>query len=297
MRLPRLRQGVQHCKHATFLILRHFLHKGLTPPVCAEHNARMSDDFQLHLSSSARVQLQLRVAGMGNRSLAYLLDLSIVATIWLTLALLITGLFTGLLDRLLNMSSLYQALLTVLAFVLTTGYDIFFESFYDGQTPGKKWLGLRVVRVDGARLGFFDSAIRNLLRVVDILPGGYGIGIISMAASRQQRRLGDWVSACVVVRETDEPDDVNLAKILQKAENDPACAVALRDRQVTTEAGRLVEDFFRRQHHFSPVAREQLARQLLIALAGPFDDEAWELDGLERIECMLAALLRDASEP
>ena len=256
----------------------------------------MSDDFNLQLASSARVQLQLRVAGFGNRSLAYLLDLTIVATVWLTLAFVITALFTGILDHLLDMSSLYQALLTVLAFVLTTTYDIFFESFYDGQTPGKKWLGLRVVRLDGARLSFFDSAIRNLLRVVDILPMGYGVGIISMATNRQQRRLGDWVSACVVVREDEARDEVNLPKILLRSEYDPACAVATKDLALSADAIIILEDYFRRQHLFSPTARQQLARQMLNKLAGPFTEPAWELDGLERMECLLAAMLRRAKE-
>lgn len=256
----------------------------------------MSDDFQLHLSSSARVQLQLRVAGLGNRSLAYLLDLGIVATVWLTVAMLITGLFTGIIDQLLNMSSLYQALLTVLSFVLTTGYDIFFETFYDGQTPGKKFLELRVVRLDGARLSFFDSAMRNLLRVVDMLPAGYGVGIISMASTRQQRRLGDLVSGCVVVREAEQVEEVDLAQIVRAAESDPACAVALKEQPLSLKGQQLVEDYFRRRQHFSTVARELLAKQMLNKLAGPYEDEAWELDGLERIECMLAALLKNRAE-
>ena len=254
----------------------------------------MDDDFKLNMASSARVQLQLQVAGLGQRSLAYLVDLSIVASVWLGLSLLITGLFTGLIDRLLDLGSLQQALLTVLAFVLTSGYDIFFESFNDGQTPGKKWLGLRVVRLDGSRLVFFDAAARNLMRVIDMLPMGYGVGVLSMALSRQQRRLGDWVSGCVVISEDETADEIDLEQILRSAENDPACAVAMREHSLSLEAQRLLEDYFRRRHQLSAIARMQLARQLLTSLAGPLDDEAWELDGLKRIDCLLAALLNKA---
>src|SRR5438132_13763249 len=94
------------------------------------------------------------------------------------------------------------ALLIVIVFLLMSGYFAFFEWVWHGQTPGKRWLKLRVIREDGRPISFFEAMVRNLLRVVDfIVPPFYSIGLISVFATERDQRVGDLVAGTVVVGE------------------------------------------------------------------------------------------------
>src|SRR5207253_4643105 len=93
------------------------------------------------------------------------------------------------------------AILTVASFLVVAAYDIVFEVFASGRTPGKGLNGLRVVRTDGSPVGFFTSAVRNVLRLADLLPGMYLAGIVSILVTRRNQRLGDLAAGTLVVRE------------------------------------------------------------------------------------------------
>jgi uncharacterized RDD family membrane protein YckC len=92
-------------------------------------------------------------------------------------------------------------------FFLTTanlvfwGYYILFETMWEGQSPGKRALGVRVLKTSGMPIGFLDAVIRNLVRIVDFLPFFYGVGVVTMFISPQSRRLGDLAAGTLVVRE------------------------------------------------------------------------------------------------
>jgi uncharacterized RDD family membrane protein YckC len=94
------------------------------------------------------------------------------------------------------------AFMIALAFLTFWGYYLIGEIFGQGRTLGKRWMRIRVVRDDGSRIGAMDGVIRNILRLVDILPSLYGIGIISMTVSSDAKRLGDYAAGTVVI---DEP--------------------------------------------------------------------------------------------
>src|SRR5262249_27665779 len=88
------------------------------------------------------------------------------------------------------------------SFLIFFGYFIFFETIWSGQTPGKRWLKLRVIQEDGRPINFFAALTRNLIRFADmfILPF-YSVGIVSVFASERAKRLGDYVANTVVVKE------------------------------------------------------------------------------------------------
>jgi uncharacterized RDD family membrane protein YckC len=134
------------------------------------------------------VALVLRAAGAVPRALAWLVDLAVRATVYVSGATVL-GLAgeTGM------------GVMLLLLFVLTWGYPILFEVLWHGQTPGKRALGLRVLRGDGAPVGWLASITRNFLRTVDMLPVLYGAGLVSMLADAHSRRLGDLVADTVVV--------------------------------------------------------------------------------------------------
>ena len=87
------------------------------------------------------------------------------------------------------------------AFLLYYGYFAAFEALWGGQTPGKRAVGLRVISVTGQPITTFDALLRNLLRIVDQMPGIYAVGVLSIFFTARNQRLGDLVAGTVVVQE------------------------------------------------------------------------------------------------
>jgi len=87
------------------------------------------------------------------------------------------------------------------------GYFTLFETFWNGQTPGKKLFKIRVIQQSGRQITFFEAMTRNLLRIIDLLPGLYLIGVITMLCNRQHQRLGDLAAGTLVIHErpSEEP--------------------------------------------------------------------------------------------
>src|SRR5438874_7851272 len=122
---------------------------------------------RLTLDTPEGVQLELTLAGVGSRFTAALLDYLIQLVILIALGL-VFGYGFGVT---LGGGAWAAAIFFVLVFLVFNGYFIAFEVLASGRTPGKRWNGLRVVRESGAPVTFGASAVRNVLRLVDILPG------------------------------------------------------------------------------------------------------------------------------
>ena len=134
------------------------------------------------------IELHLRLAGPVPRACAWAIDLLVRATIMLVLTLVLA-----------HLGALGVGLLLICAFFLEWLYPTVCEVRFDGATPGKKWMGLRVVNDDGTPITMSAAFVRNLLRAVDFLPVMYGVGLVSMLLNREFRRLGDLVAQTVVV--------------------------------------------------------------------------------------------------
>jgi uncharacterized RDD family membrane protein YckC len=102
------------------------------------------------------------------------------------------------------------AIALLVVFVVIWGYFAFFETIWQGQSPGKRWTGLRVIQEGGYPIGFSQAAIRNIVRIIDFLPLFYIIGAVVMLIDSRSRRLGDLVAGTIVVKEQQE---VTLASI------------------------------------------------------------------------------------
>lgn len=142
------------------------------------------------------VSVAYTIAGIGSRFVAALLDVVIQCVL---LVLIITGI-AGLSGLPGPARTVALVLLITLLFILFWGYYLLFEAFWNGQTPGKSAAHIRVLKTSGHPIGFAESAIRNLLRLVDFLPGFYALGVITMFVNRESRRLGDLAAGTVVVR-------------------------------------------------------------------------------------------------
>lgn len=144
------------------------------------------------------VPLDLPVADLGTRGLAYLVDLLLIGGV--LVALIIAG---TLVEDALSAVPVWLGVTLVLLLVLAVqlGYPIGFETLWDGRTPGKAMMGLRVVTVEGAPVGFRHAAIRAALGLVDFQLTAGTAGVITALSSRRTQRLGDLVAGTLVLRE------------------------------------------------------------------------------------------------
>jgi uncharacterized RDD family membrane protein YckC len=155
-----------------------------------EGQADLLLDTRQSLETPEGALLPLTPAGFGVRILAQTLDILIRFGISLVFVMIFS-----LLGR------MGTGIALILTFLLEWFYPVFFEVTRNGRTPGKKWMGIRVVNDDGTPITFGPSLIRNLLRIVDFLPMMYLTGIIASLCNRQFKRLGDLAAGSMVIYE------------------------------------------------------------------------------------------------
>src|SRR5699024_982725 len=144
------------------------------------------------------VSLQFQTAGLGSRAIAMIIDQFILSVvnifIFIALFLIADKMFTG--------DSLWPlAIVIILIFFINWGYFFISESFFGGKTIGKHVTGIRVIQENGHGLTILSSFIRNLLRMIDMLPSGYFIGIMFVFFHSKHKRLGDITAGTIVVHE------------------------------------------------------------------------------------------------
>jgi len=163
----------------------------------------------LIIETPERVQLEFALASIGNRFLAVAIDhfiqyLTIFFVAWFFLSLSGTSVSDS--ERLFDEAPKWIIAVMILSlFLIFAGYFVVFEWLWNGQTPGKRWLKLRVIRDDGRPLTLWEAIARNLLRIADAAPGFilpvYSVGLIVIFLSGRDQRIGDIFAGTVVVRE------------------------------------------------------------------------------------------------
>jgi uncharacterized RDD family membrane protein YckC len=206
------------------------------------------------------VAFAYELAGLGSRGVAFALDMLLLGLVWLGEAAL-----GGIVWVVINAVAPAAAndavfwilgVTTVVAFASLWAYFVVSEVTRGGRTWGKSRMGLRVVRDDGSRVGVLDSVIRNLLRVADMLPGNYAVGMLCIVLNGKHKRLGDMAAGTVVVR-----DGHDLSLTFDGGDD---------SKQVT-----LARDFLRRRPGLTPAARMQVGSAILRAF-GEEPDPAWD---------------------
>jgi uncharacterized RDD family membrane protein YckC len=153
----------------------------------------MSDLPRNTIVTPEAVSLDLDTAGLGSRGIAQILDTVIQVGLLLAFVLIVAG---------FGLEGAAQAAVLLLAsLVVFWGYYFVFEGLWNGQTPGKRAQRIRVVRVDGQPVGWTEVIVRNLLRIVDLLPAYYMVGAVSIIVTRNSQRLGDLAAGTIVVHE------------------------------------------------------------------------------------------------
>jgi hypothetical protein len=129
---------------------------------------------------------------------------------------------------------------------------VVFELVWNGQSPGKRWVGLRVIRTDGTPITLSESLIRNLVRLVDFMPLAYGVGVVTMFVNAQARRLGDLAAGTIVVHDRPSVTLESLAakpvpSVLQTL-TDPGADLPVE--RLDSQDIQIAEDFLRRRASF-----------------------------------------------
>ena len=156
---------------------------------------------QLSIETPELVAIQMPLAGIGSRFVALLIDM----LIWLAGAIVMWVLFYVVLPGVKafsNKTAQWVVAFYVFAtFLLNWGYFTLFEAFWNGRTPGKRAVGIRVIQRSGRAIGLFESMARNFIRYVDQIPFFYAVGAITMFVTKDHQRLGDLAAGTLVVRE------------------------------------------------------------------------------------------------
>lgn len=201
------------------------------------------------------VTFEFELAGIASRALAWLIDVLVMAAL-IVAAAQVAGVFVPF------AGGLAGALLFIAGFVVLWWYQTLFEWWWGGQTLGKRLVGLRTLSADGVRIGFTQSVVRNLVRVVDMMPGLYLVGGVSALLDGHGRRLGDLAAGTIVVRvrRTLAPSAiVPPSERYNSFIDDPSVALAVR-RITAPEREAMVGLSLRRDLLPLPVRRELFAR-------------------------------------
>jgi len=259
-------------------------------------------DDDLDILSAENVNFAVETAGLGSRFGAALIDLLLQLLI-LSLLAYAANFIMDFLPNMDEVSKWVRAIVEGLGIIVlvtvTHGYSFFFEWLWDGQTPGKRWLGLRVLQIGGTPITAWDAMVRSVLRTVDFLPLFYGAGAMVVLLNDHNQRIGDLVAGTVVARERHEAGTKHILGIDVAAEAFLAScaspvgvtAVAMTDPAVVTapisangsgapsaatldspahrlseQDIELVREFFLRRGKLKPLPRKRLAHSLACRL-------------------------------
>jgi len=238
-------------------------------------------DISVEVETPEQIALAYSVAGIGSRGAAAAID-AIISIVML----LVLGFFAGMaasysgisLGTVSPSTAWVIAAYVIAQFVVTWGYYVVFEGIWDGQTPGKRFMHLRVVRDGGFSVTFAASAVRNLLRVIDAL-GVYLVGIIVVMLNDSRKRLGDIVAGTFVIKE-ERVKPHSAERQSQRMQNSTSVFARLSDEEYavldrymerrttleTTHRDAIVARFGKRFEQYLPSTSESTIRASLLRL-------------------------------
>jgi uncharacterized RDD family membrane protein YckC len=245
---------------------------------------------EVAIETPEQIDLMLEPAGLGARFVAWVVD-----GLWKLFALFllfVVGLiFFGLVNARLSdwFKGYYFAALLLIVGALLMAYDVYFEVRHNGQTPGKRHQGLRVLRESGGPVDFRCACIRSLLAVADLLPAFYLLGATLILLTRRHQRLGDLAAGTMVIRER-APALLEHDDLVEELASDQYVFTPEQLSTCTPADRQVLRAFFQRYDELKADARfnvaERLAKLFLgktgFQVSAEFDDE-----------CFLASLQRD----
>lgn len=239
-------------------------------------------DRSISVRTPESIAFSYELAGLGSRFLALTIDLALQILILVGIGWAFMLLGSGpskpsgaTPDKLVQ--SLVVAIIAAILFLVFFGYFIAFEAFWNGQTPGKKLLGIRVVRDGGYPLDLAGSFIRNLVRIGEMALAFYALSAAVSLLSPENKRLGDMAAGTIVVRDARVQ---NLTAILAQAVDAPE----QRSAMLTDEEHALIARFIARRKDLAPQPRRALAMQIASRVRKRVSSDLQRLDDEELLE-------------
>ena len=217
----------------------------------------MSTREQLTIDTPEQIALEYPLAGAGSRFLALAIDSLLQAGAFIALSAVALALVAVSRTVMPAFGTWLVALMILSAFVLYYGYFALFEALWAGQTPGKRVIGIRVIVAAGRPLSGHDAVLRNVLRIIDQLPGMYAVGLLAIFLTERNQRLGDLAAGTVVIH--DRPIARPVAPRSPSGRRYGA-------RRLTGEEIAVVDAYLARRSALDPEVRLRTGRRLALVI-------------------------------
>lgn len=252
----------------------------------------MTDDL-LRIETPENVAFEYEVAGIGSRFLAAAIDTAAIVFLEILVNVVVLATTAVLREEQEDIAIWVYAFMGLLSFAFFWGYYVFFEMIWNGQSLGKRALGLRVIRTDGTPVTLAESIIRNLIRMVDFLPLFYGVGVVTMFVNAQARRLGDLAAGTLVVWDRPAVSLQSLPPRPAPGEGQPVAAgwVDLPVERLRSRDLQMAEGFYYRWHRLTN--RPALAQRIAAALLRQMEVPLEQVGGLPA-EAIIVAVVQAA---
>ncbi|MEN6355646.1 MAG: RDD family protein [Armatimonadota bacterium] len=220
---------------------------------------------QVTVVTPENVRIEYELAGLASRAGAAIIDLllqGLLILVVMSVRVLLSeyGKWPG--------TSWANALLAIASFVMWYGYYVYFETAWNGQSPGKRYARMRTIREGGMPIDFASAAVRNLVRIVDMIPGIYLVGLISVLSSNRNKRLGDFAAGTLVVKERSEwmRDQVRQSQEEVTPAQYPEAEYVRNIELVSPDEFEAIQRFVERKAELDETVREQLASKMAAPL-------------------------------
>jgi uncharacterized RDD family membrane protein YckC len=221
---------------------------------------------RIKLKTPESVELEFTLAGIGNRILAYLIDSLII---WTPYAFIVAPLMEWVSNQISRLEAVQDnvtgflwmsAILTLFTFAWGGGYFVIFETFWQGQTPGKRLTKIRVIRDDGRSVGLTQASLRTIFRILD---DALSIGFFCVLVGQQEKRLGDWIAGTLVIQEEVRAIGSSQLPLSGQAQNiADQLAAEVELSYLTPDDFTIIKDYLRRRDTLLPEAKIQVSQQL-----------------------------------
>lgn len=217
---------------------------------------------RIKIRTPESVELEFTLAGIGSRTIALVVDYLIWGAVLIGLLIFWSFLSVRLQEFFPNNQSIdlwISAITILLTFAVYTGYFVFFETLWRGQTPGKRYSKIRVIRDDGQPAGAIQAILRALIRPID---DTFFIGMLLIILTKREKRLGDLIAGTLVIQEERSFVSANFA-VSPEAES-------LADQLVANQSiyallpddFAVIREYLQRRSHLDTRARTDLSLKL-----------------------------------
>jgi uncharacterized RDD family membrane protein YckC len=233
---------------------------------------------RITLKTPESVELEFNLAGIGNRTIALFVDNCVIWGIYIVVLYLVSQGLTGLdvfgLEPGTTAMQWLGAIGILLSFAWFVGYFAVFETFWKGQTPGKRLAKIRVIGNDGRPIQIYQATLRAVLRPID---DWLFLGFFCVLFGKQEKRLGDWVGNTIVIQ--DEPPKIGSAQLpLSGKAQSVADRIAMNAdmTRLRPDDFAILKEFLQRRLVLESSARDRLSQQLADQVKARLDLEALE---------------------